>query len=362
MGPLPSSPLVARRKAFQAALLGWYRAERRRLPWREKPSLYGTVVSEFMLQQTQVKTVLPFFERWMAALPDFRTLAEAPEGRVLKLWEGLGYYARARNLGKLARALVAMGEIPRAPEAWRALPGVGPYTAAAVTSIAFGVPVACVDGNIVRILARLTANGTKFRDGAAAAKAFAPLAQTLLPSSAVGDHNQAMMELGATVCLRQNPLCASCPVRRFCAARRLGAPSGFPRLGRRAPSRCAVVRIWWESGGKLLLHGASPSGRRLAGLHELPTAEQVGLSPGSAARLPLLARKRRNITRFQITESIHAHPAVPGRRIDGLVWTPLSRLDSIAISGPHRKWIREVLAIPPKQAPEARSSGLRRIR
>jgi A/G-specific adenine glycosylase len=341
--PPHSSALVARRAAFQDALLRWYRSERRRLPWREDTSLYRTVVSEFMLQQTQVKTVLPYFGRWMAELPDFNALAAAPESRVLKAWEGLGYYSRARNLRRLAQALCALPELPRSPEAWLSLPGVGPYTAAAVTSIAFDAPAACVDGNIVRILARLTANGTTFRDSATAAKVFAPLAQSLVPSSGTGDHNQAMMELGATVCLRQKPLCARCPVRSFCSAARRGAPAAYPRFEARRSERRSVSRVWCEASGKILLHRAGEGSRRLAGLHELPTAEQAGLEPGPAARLPLLARKKRSITRFQITESIHVLKARPRGRRDGLVWVPIASLEAITLSGPHRRWINEIL-------------------
>ena len=146
-----------------------------------------------MLQQTQVKTVLPYFARWLDALPDFAALAAAPEARVLKLWEGLGYYSRARNLHRLGKILAAQPALPRTPAEWRELPGVGPYTAAAVTSISFNAPAACVDGNVVRILARLTADATPFRDSAGAAKVFAPLADALLTHQSAGDHNQAMM-------------------------------------------------------------------------------------------------------------------------------------------------------------------------
>jgi A/G-specific adenine glycosylase len=348
---MPPSPvfsaLVARRTAFRAALLGWYRAERRRLPWREEASLYRTVVSEFMLQQTQVKTVLPYFARWMAALPDFGALAAAPEGVVLKLWEGLGYYSRAGSLHRLARAVQALAEMPRTPEAWRELPGVGPYTAAAVTSIAFGTPAACVDGNIVRILARLTADKTVFRDSATAAKAFAPLAQLLLSPAAAGDHNQAMMELGATVCLRQNPLCSACPVQGFCAGARRGDPAAYPRFAPRRIEQRTVVRVWCVARGKLLLHRAEAGARRLAGLYELPTAEQAGFTAAAIAGARLVAKKRRSITRFQITEFIYWVPAPRGRLPGGTAWLPLSQLDSITLSGPHRKWVAEILA-PPK--------------
>lgn len=225
-----AAALTGKRAEFSAALLGWYRVNARRLPWRETPSLYRTVVSEFMLQQTQVKTVLPYFARWHDALPDFAALAATPEAQVLKLWEGLGYYSRARNLHRLARAIAALPAAPRTPAEWQELPGVGPYTAAAITSISFGAPAACVDGNVVRILARLTADATEYRDSATAAKAFKPLADALLSASAAGDHNQAMMELGATICSRQNPLCLTCPVRAFCAASARGEPEAFPRL------------------------------------------------------------------------------------------------------------------------------------
>ena len=338
------SPLIAGRVDFQSALLDWYRANARRLPWRESPSLYKTVVSEFMLQQTQVKTVLPYFARWLETLPDFRALAAASEEQVLKLWEGLGYYSRARNLHRLAKAMVARGAPPRTPAEWRELPGVGPYTAAAITSIAFDHPAACVDGNVVRILARLTADGTEFRDSAAASKAFAPLADALLSREAAGEHNQAMMELGATVCLRQKPLCPTCPVRGLCAAGRRGDPEAFPRLAARRIEQRTVTRVWCERHGALLLHRAAASAKRLANLHELPTAEQAGLN-GTARRGDLLAIKRRAITRFQITESIHRVSARSLRRQPGpeLVWVRLGELDTISLSGPHRRWVTEIL-------------------
>ena len=338
------SPLIAGRVDFQSALLDWYRANARRLPWRESPSLYKTVVSEFMLQQTQVKTVRPYFARWLETLPDFRALAAASEEQVLKLWEGLGYYSRARNLHRLAKAMVARGAPPRTPAEWRELPGVGPYTAAAITSIAFDHPAACVDGNVVRILARLTADATEFRDSAAASKAFAPLADALLSREAAGEHNQAMMELGATVCLRQKPLCPTCPVRGLCAAGRRGDPEAFPRLAARRIEQRTVTRVWCERHGALLLHRAAASAKRLANLHELPTAEQAGLN-GTARRGDLLAIKRRAITRFQITESIHRVSARSLRRQPGpeLVWVRLGELDTISLSGPHRRWVTEIL-------------------
>lgn len=341
----PASVLVAVRSEFQAALLGWYRGHARQLPWREAPSLYKTVVSEFMLQQTQVKTVLPYFARWLEALPDFAALAAAPEERVLKLWEGLGYYSRARNLHRLARALVALPAPPRTPAAWRELPGVGPYTAAAITSISFGAPAACVDGNVVRILARLTADRAEFRDSASAAKAFAPLADALIGASAwPGDHNQAMMELGATVCFRQKPLCLTCPVRGFCAAAQRGEPESYPRLTPKRLEQRAVTRVWCERDGALLLHRAAADARRFANMHELPTAAAAGLDDARASAGELLAKKRRGITRFQITESIHRARAPHKPPGPELVWVPFAQLETVTLSGPHRRWVNEILA------------------
>ena len=361
----PRDTLVGRRIEFQAALLGWYRVHSRDLPWRKSPSLYKTVVSEFMLQQTQVKTVLPYYARWLAALPDFEALAAAEEAQILRLWEGLGYYARARNLHRLAQALVARSKIPRTPAEWRELPGVGPYTAAAITSIAFGAPAACVDGNVVRILTRLTADGTEFRDSASAAKTFTPLADALLspdrnPRSAIrdpqsrpaspGDHNQAMMELGATVCFRHKPLCVACPVRGFCAAARRGDPEAFPRLAPKVMEQRAVTRVWCERAGALLLHRAAADARRFANMHELPTAAHAGLDDARVGRGRLLAKNRRGITRFQITESIHA-ATVPRKKLAAeLVWVPFARLDAITLSGPHRRWVTEILANASRRA------------
>lgn len=339
-----SSPaaLTADPAGFQRVLLAWYRVHQRRLPWRERPSLYKTVVSEFMLQQTQVKTVLPYFARWLEQLPDFTALAAAPEARVLKLWEGLGYYTRARNLHKLAKSLVALPRLPATPAAWRELPGIGPYTAAAITSISFGAPAAVVDGNVVRILARLTADATPHKDGTGAVKAFTPLADALLNPAAPGDHNQAMMELGATLCLRRNPLCTVCPVRAFCAGCRAGDPESYPRLAAKRMENVTVFRAWCVQRGKLLLHRVDGQARRLAHLHELPTAEQIGLDVTRLQSAPLLAKKKRGITRFVITEFIHEFTGPVPKRPE-LVWVPVNELDQITLSGPHRRWVKELL-------------------
>ena len=342
--------LPATRAAFQRALRAWYRTHHRRLPWRATPSLYRTVVSEFMLQQTRVKTVLPYFERWQRELPDFPALAAAPGVQVLKLWEGLGYYARARRLHRLARAIAALSAPPRTPEAWRALPGVGPYTAAAITSVAFGSPAACVDGNVVRVLARLTADGTVFRDSASAVRHFQPLASTLLDRRDPGTHNQALMELGAMVCTPRHPNCPACPVRRFCVAADRGEPGDYPRVARREPERREVLRAWCAHRGRLLLHRAAAGARRLADLYELPQPSDLGLADAAVRAGPLLLRKRRSIAHLQMAESIHSLPPATGQqrgfaRRTGLHWVPLARLDQITLSGPHRRWIEEILRL-----------------
>jgi A/G-specific adenine glycosylase len=338
-----SARLISRQSDFQVALLKWYRLHARKLPWRESPSLYRTVVSEFMLQQTQVKTMMPYFARWHEQLPDFQALAAAPEAQVLKLWEGLGYYSRARNLHKLAQAVTALPQMPVTPEAWRELPGIGPYSSAAITSIAFGTAAAVVDGNVVRILARLTADDTLYRDSSAAAKVYAPLADQLLNHQYPGDHNQAMMELGATVCLKHNPLCTICPVRDLCAGCRKGDPESYPRLAPKKMEQVTVIRAWCLHNGRLLLHRTPATARRLANQHELPTAEQLGLAPTGFQSGELLAKKRRGITRYQITELIYR--TTPSRALShpDLVWVPLADLETISLSGPHRRWVRELL-------------------
>lgn len=350
---MPTALLLGTTSAFQRSLAHWYRTSQRPLPWRQAPSLYKTVVSEFMLQQTQVKTVLPYFARWLHELPDFHALAAAPEDKVVKLWEGLGYYTRARNLHKLAQQLVALPEVPRSPEAWRELPGIGPYTAAAITSITFSYPAAVIDGNVVRILARLTSEDTSFRDSGTAAKAMTPLAQALLDPSCPGDHNQAMMELGATVCTRHNPLCTLCPVRDFCTAAQRGTAEDYPKLDAKKIEQRTVLRLWHLHEGLLLLHRTPTTARRLADMYELPSAEHLDLPSSVVTALPLLQRKKRGITRYQITEPIHRLPAALLRTSplpEDLHRIPLALLDSITLSGPHRRWVTALLSLENKKA------------
>lgn len=207
---------MARRRI---ALATWYRVAARDLPWRRTIDPYAITVSELMLQQTQVKTVIPYYERWLRKFPTWQALAVAPEEQVIKAWEGLGYYRRARNLHALAQAVAASGgSMIETEEGLRALPGIGPYTSAAVGSIAFGLPLAVLDGNVMRVLTRLEA----LRDDIALPRTrekLQKLADELLDQTNPGDHNQAVMELGATVCLPRKPMCLICPLSELCQGR-----------------------------------------------------------------------------------------------------------------------------------------------
>ena len=329
--------------AFQSALMRWYEDNHRKLPWRTTPSLYRTVVSEFMLQQTQVKTVLPYFDAWMDDFPDFGALAAASEQEILKAWEGLGYYRRARNLHALAKAYVAANPKPTTAAQWRELPGIGPYTAAAIASIAHGEEIAVVDGNVVRILTRLFADEDEYKDASSAGKALTPFAEKLIRGATnPGDHNQAMMELGATLCSRGDPLCPLCPVKIHCAAWAKGNPARYPRLAKRVTKKVVVERVWIEQSGKLLLHKIPDNARRLAGLYELPEAQHVGFTPGKPT--PLLVKKR-GIANEQIEERItRAAPEGLSTGQADLHWVSLEALDTISLSGPHKKWIAQVRA------------------
>lgn len=330
--------------SFQAALLRWYDAQARDLPWRRAPSLYKTVVSEFMLQQTQVKTVLPYFAAWMDRFPDFAALAAASEESVLKCWEGLGYYTRARNLRRLAQEIAALSpeSIPRDAASWLRFPGVGPYAAAAICSIAFGDRAAVIDGNVVRILARLAADSASYANSSEAAKALRPLADALLNLERPGDHNQAMMELGALVCRKQSPQCLICPVASFCEARARGIEQELPRLAKTTFETVVTRRAWVRGPQGVLLHKIPAGARRMRGLHELPTLEQAGLALDG--RAPLLTRKR-SITRYRITEEIFRFEpeAIAGELPSDCFWASSEEVSALPFSGPHRRWVEELL-------------------
>ena len=210
-----------------APLLAWYDEHRRVLPWREQVSPYRTWVSEIMLQQTRVQAVLPYFQRFMEAAPDVQALAALPEEQLMRLWQGLGYYSRARNLHKAARQAVANGHFPLSYDELLTLPGVGRYTAAAIASFAYDEPQAVVDGNVYRVLARHAGISTPI-DSTAGAKEFAQLAQMRLDKHHSALYNQAIMDFGAIVCKPASPLCGECPVADSCVALAAGLVSTLP--------------------------------------------------------------------------------------------------------------------------------------
>src|SRR5512147_2512180 len=210
-------------------LLDWYHKHGRTLPWRGHPDPYVVWVSEIMLQQTRVETVIPYFEKWMHLFPDIPSLANASERDVLNAWEGLGYYSRARNLHKAARIVTDQynGEIPRDLDQLRKLPGIGRYTVGAIASMAFGMDVATLDGNIKRVSARIF-HVTEPIDSPAGEKILWQLADEYLPKGHAGDYNQALMDLGAMICVPKNPRCLICPVMEFCQAREKGVQDQRP--------------------------------------------------------------------------------------------------------------------------------------
>ncbi|MBN1515258.1 A/G-specific adenine glycosylase [Candidatus Sumerlaeota bacterium] len=301
---------------FRRRLLRWFRAERRDLPWRGSRDPYGVLVSEVMLQQTQVETVR---ERWIAfmeRLPDLRALAEADEREVTELWAGLGYYSRARRLRELARICMERhgGELPRGAEALGALPGMGRYTAGAVGSIAFGLPLSVVDGNVARVFSRLFLLRRNFAESAAKQEYWA-LADALLARRAPGDWNEALMELGATVCRPASPDCAQCPVRDFCHARREGRQDKFPPpKKRKATVEIQEICLVTVCDGRALLRRNAPDDW-CAGQWDFPrfnvaktdaSAIKLAKSLGLRGRPKELGAVKHTVTHHRIVRTIYA--------------------------------------------------------
>jgi A/G-specific adenine glycosylase len=247
-------------------LLNWMEASRRALPWRERRDPYSVWVSEIMLQQTRVETAAPYFERWMLRFPDIRSLAASTQEEVLKAWEGLGYYSRARNLHSAAQQVVAQfeGRLPRDRRLLMALPGIGPYTAGAILSLAFGLPQPALDGNTRRVLCRLY-NVEEEASKASTQGLLWRLATQLVtqaPAGRAGDLNESLIELGALVCRPGRPECGICPLVRMCVAYSLGVQSERPVVAkRRAPPHFpAVAGVIWDADGRLLLSQRHPTG------------------------------------------------------------------------------------------------------
>lgn len=265
------------RNVLVPALLDWYSTHWRALPWRQDPTPYRVWISEIMLQQTRIEAVLPYYVRFMAALPDIPALATVSEDTLLKLWEGLGYYSRARNLKKAAIRLMEEfgGCMPADYDALVTLPGIGAYTAGAIASIAYNIPVPAVDGNVMRVLARLTGDDTDVLS-TAGKKRFTDLAWELVDEQQPGRFNQALMELGERVCLPNTvPHCSECPWQAYCVAHEKGLTESLPVRTKKKPRRIekrrvALIRLE-DAEPRILLHKRPDSGL-LAGLWEFPNA------------------------------------------------------------------------------------------
>jgi A/G-specific adenine glycosylase len=285
-----------------------------------------------MLQQTRVATVIPYYRAFLDRFPDIATLAAAPEQDVLAAWAGLGYYSRAKNLRRAARAMA--GTFPDTHESIRATAGIGDYTAAAIASIAFGEPHAAVDGNVIRVIARLTGE-TALTTEAATRRRIADTADTLLDRNDPGSFNQAMMELGATVCLPRDPQCLVCAVAAHCAARKSGLHNEIPRRPAPAESRRVSRTLYLVTDGEaLLLWKRPPEARRLGGFWDIPESTQLGEAvPG-----PVLGRFRHSITntRYELTvvaATISGKPA-------GFDWLDTRDLAEVPLTTVARKALR----------------------
>jgi A/G-specific adenine glycosylase len=345
-------------RGLRRRLLDWYERGRRPLPWRETSDPYRIWVSEVMLQQTQVKTAQPYYERFVRRFPTLHTLAGAGLEEVLKRWEGLGYYARARNLHR-ACAIVRERHSGRVPDTWaplRALPGVGDYIAAAVLSIAFNRPHAVVDGNVKRVLARLLTMSAPVNQ-TASHRMFQEHADRLLDRRRPGDFNQAMMELGALVCTPASPQCARCPLTRFCGAHRSDATARYPRrvASRPVPETQAAVGVVFKNGRVLITR--RPAKGLLGGLWEFPGGKlRAGESPAAACVREIkeevnlevvvesaLAQVRHAYSHFRIRLHVFRCRYAAGRvRLKGPAahrWVRISDLDRFAFPKANHKFI-----------------------
>ncbi|HEY3494507.1 MAG TPA: A/G-specific adenine glycosylase [Polyangiaceae bacterium] len=361
---MPSASFRSSRSArLREKLLAFYDRNRRELPWRESRDPYAVWVSEVMLQQTRVETVLRYFTPWMRRFPDIVTLARADEADVLHAWQGLGYYSRARRLQAAARAVVERhdGRLPRDAALLLALPGVGAYSAGAIASIAFGLREPIVDGNVVRVLTRLfglTGDPTR----APLKQRLWELARELVPAERPGDFNQALMELGATLCTPRSPACAICPVSQGCTARAQGMTDRLPELPERAaPTQVRASAAVVRERGRVLVVKQPADAARWAGLWTFPQVERAAReSAETAARRAALEQAEldvrigarvgvipHTITRFRIAlEAFEARRAGPRPRTRSTRETAFVRppeLEALAMPAPHRRLARLLL-------------------
>lgn len=357
---LPHPPL---RRRLRRRLLGWFRRHGRDLPWRRSRDPYRIWVSEVMLQQTQVAKVIPYFERFLRAFPTLADLAAAPEQDVLRLWEGLGYYRRARDMRRAAGWLASEcdGRIPDDPDLFRTLPGTGRYTVGAVLSQAYDRRLPILEANSQRVLCRLFGIAEDPTQGPTRRRLW-ELAEALLPARQVGDFNQALMELGALVCTPKKPRCGECPVRTCCEASRLGLQDGIPaRPAQPRPVEVREAAAVVRRGRRLLLLRRPPAGR-WAGLWEFPHGELVAGEDHAAAAARVVRERtgltcrvgaelltvRHGVTHHRITmvcfEAVyHSGTFRPGSYVQAR-WVAPAELESYPVSVPQRRLIRHLLA------------------
>ena len=329
-------------KSQSSHLLKWYRRHKRTLPWRGHPDSYAVWVSEIMLQQTRVEAVIPYFERWMRLFPTIGALAAASEQDVLNAWEGLGYYSRARNLHKAAKIVTEKygGELPRELDELSKLPGIGRYTLGAISSIAFGMKIPALDGNIKRVYARIF-DITEPVDSSAGEKLLWEIAQKYLPKNDAGDYNQALMDLGATICVPKNPRCLICPVMKLCQARAHGTQNERPvKLPKKeVPHHIHAAGVILRRGRVLM--AKRPSQGLLGGMWEFPNGrvKQESLA-GLAEALKTvynirLRTDRRSIQRTEVLGVVHhgySHFSVE-------VHVYLCELESLPRAARNLKWV-----------------------
>ncbi len=323
----------------RGALLAWFDTHKRDLPWRRTRDPYAIWVSEIMLQQTRVAAVLEHYRRWMERFPTVAALAEASEPEVLAAWSGLGYYRRARMLHRAAQVVVAEhgGQLPRTAAELRALPGIGEYTSAAIASIAFGEPVAVVDGNVERVVMRLAGLSKGAGEGGLAVRLARRIrvgAQKLVDPERAGDANQAMMELGATVCLPKAPLCLSCPVQPWCRTR-----GEHPVVARKAPVARAITYALVERPGEVLLRQRASDASLMAGMWELP--EWTSDEEVSGAEIVLQVRHAITVTNYAVSVVRVPQEAAARLALDGR-WTAVTELPQWALTGLARKILRRL--------------------
>jgi A/G-specific adenine glycosylase len=336
-----------------AALLLWYDRHRRALPWRApagvRPDPYRVWLSEIMLQQTTVPTVAPYFDRFVARWPDVSALAAASLDEVLQLWQGLGYYARARNLHACARAVVERhgGRFPDDPAELRALPGIGLYSAGAIAAIAFDRRTAAIDGNVERVVARLYAVHEPLREAKPRLRAFAA---ALVPEERAGDFAQALMDLGATVCTPRRPRCVLCPWRVCCAAAAAGIADAIPARSEKPdrPPRYGVA-FWLTRGDGAVLLRRRPEKGLLGGMTEIPSTpwrnepwtlnQAIEIAPAATEWAPLPGTVRHGFTHFRLELAIIAGNG----EADGM-WSQVDRLDEHALPTLMKKVARHAVS------------------